>query len=182
LALKIEISLSSVIGREGNSGSAPTLEPRSQSSYLTKRKGFSKPFAAFRKGGVRPALFTVAMDVVIAQKDPSDLAVEIRAAREAANLTQEQLADLARVSIWSIRSWEQSLRERGILDEKGNVKPVVEVEGRLRREAADHAEALGMTPRARAKIGMDLIRAEVAAQGVESDREARARLAAASRT
>ena len=68
------------------------------------------------------------------------------------------------------------LRDRGILDEKGNVKPVVEVEGRLRREAADHASALGMTPASRSKIGMDLIRAEVAAQSVEGDREARARL------
>lgn len=68
------------------------------------------------------------------------------------------------------------LRDHGILDSEGNVKPVVEVEGRLRREAADHAEALGMTPRARAKIGMDLIRAEVAAQGAEVDREARERL------
>jgi hypothetical protein len=70
------------------------------------------------------------------------------------------------------------LRDHGILDSKGNVKPVVEVEGRLRREAADHAEALGMTPRARAKIGMDLIRAEVAAQGASEDREARDRAAA----
>jgi hypothetical protein len=68
------------------------------------------------------------------------------------------------------------IRDRGLLDDAGNVKPVVEVEGRLRREAADHAEALGMTPRARAKIGMNLIRAEVAAQGVEEDREARERL------
>lgn len=68
------------------------------------------------------------------------------------------------------------LRDHGILDAEGNVKPVVEVEGRLRREAADHAEALGMTPRARAKIGMDLIRAEVAAQGASEDREARERL------
>jgi len=70
------------------------------------------------------------------------------------------------------------LRDHGILDGEGNVKPVVEVEGRLRREAADHAEALGMTPRARAKIGMDLIRAEVAAQGASEDHAARERAAA----
>ncbi len=70
------------------------------------------------------------------------------------------------------------LRDHGILGADGDVRPVVEVEGRLRREAADHAEALGMSPRARAKIGMDLIRAEVAAQGVEADHAARERAAA----
>jgi hypothetical protein len=68
------------------------------------------------------------------------------------------------------------LRDRGMIDDAGNVRPAVEVEGRLRREAADHAEALGMSPRARSKIGMDLIRAEVAAQSVGADREARERL------
>lgn len=70
------------------------------------------------------------------------------------------------------------LRDHGILTADGEVRPVVEVEGRLRREAADHAEALGMSPRARAKIGMDLIRAEVAAQGVDADHAARERAAA----
>jgi hypothetical protein len=69
------------------------------------------------------------------------------------------------------------LRDHGILDPKtGDVRSVIEAEGRLRREAADHAEALGMSPRARSKIGMDLIRAEVAAQSVGADREARERL------
>lgn len=38
------------------------------------------------------------------------LADEIRDARQAAGLTQEQLADLAGVSVASVRSWEQGLR------------------------------------------------------------------------
>ena len=41
---------------------------------------------------------------------PDTLADEIRAARQAAGLTQEQLADLAGVSVASVRSWEQGLR------------------------------------------------------------------------
>lgn len=69
------------------------------------------------------------------------------------------------------------LRDHGILTPDGEVRSVVEVEGKLRREAADHAEALGMSPRARAKIGMDLVRAEVAAQSVEGDDAARERAA-----
>jgi DNA-binding transcriptional regulator YiaG len=35
---------------------------------------------------------------------------EIRAARQAAGLTQEQLADLAGVSVFTVRSWEQGTR------------------------------------------------------------------------
>jgi len=35
---------------------------------------------------------------------------------------------------------------------------LVELEGRLRREAADYMDALGMTPRSRAKLGLDLAR------------------------
>ncbi len=41
---------------------------------------------------------------------PDTLADEIRGARQAAGLTQEQLADLAGVSVASVRSWEQGLR------------------------------------------------------------------------
>jgi hypothetical protein len=37
--------------------------------------------------------------------------------------------------------------------------PVLELESRLRREAADYLDALGMTPRSRAKLGLDVLRA-----------------------
>lgn len=50
------------------------------------------------------------------------------------------------------------LCDRGLLDSEGAVRPAVELEGRLRREAADHLDALGMTPRSRAKLGLDVAR------------------------
>lgn len=50
------------------------------------------------------------------------------------------------------------LRDRGLTDEDGAVRPAVELESRLRREAADHADALGMTPRSRARLGLDVAR------------------------
>lgn len=50
------------------------------------------------------------------------------------------------------------LRDRGLEDERGNLRPAVELEGRLRREAADHAAQLGMNPTARARLGLDVAR------------------------
>lgn len=68
------------------------------------------------------------------------------------------------------------LRDRGLLDADGEMRAAVEVEAKLRREAADHAEALGMSPRARAKIGLDMLRAEREVEDSRADRETRERL------
>jgi len=69
------------------------------------------------------------------------------------------------------------LAAHGVLDDKGNVRPAAELEGRLRREAADYLDALGMTPRSRAKLGLDVARAQTfdlaeywAAQDVAAER------------
>lgn len=51
-----------------------------------------------------------------------------------------------------------NVRDHGLLDASGGLRAVVELEGRLRREAADHLDALGMSPRSRAKLGLDLSR------------------------
>jgi hypothetical protein len=50
------------------------------------------------------------------------------------------------------------IRDRGLFDRKGRLRPAVELEARLRREAADHAASLGMTPSSRARLGVDLAR------------------------
>jgi hypothetical protein len=50
------------------------------------------------------------------------------------------------------------LTMHGPLDLKGNVRPAAEYEVKLRREAAGHADALGMSPRSRARLGLDLTR------------------------
>lgn len=51
------------------------------------------------------------------------------------------------------------LAAHGVLDAKGNVLPAAELEGRLRREAADHLDAVGMTPRSRKRLQLDTVRA-----------------------
>jgi hypothetical protein len=52
----------------------------------------------------------------------------------------------------SVSSW---LAGRWATDEG---RPVLELESKLRREAADYLDALGMTPRSRARLGIDVAR------------------------
>ena len=51
------------------------------------------------------------------------------------------------------------LSRHGWADEKGNPRPVLHVEGRLRGQVLELARELGMTPRSRAALGLDLVRA-----------------------
>ncbi len=51
---------------------------------------------------------------------------------------------------------EQYLALHGIVDGDGAIRPAVEVERRLRADVGDSLDALGMTPRARARLGLDL--------------------------
>src|SRR3954447_15005984 len=51
------------------------------------------------------------------------------------------------------------LRDYGVLDQRTReVRPAVHVEAKLRREVADWLDALGMTPRAHAALGLDRTR------------------------
>lgn len=53
------------------------------------------------------------------------------------------------------------IRRRGIEDSSGNLRVTeLDIERRLRLEAADHGAALGMSPRSRAALGLDLARAQ----------------------
>lgn len=51
---------------------------------------------------------------------------------------------------------ETYLTMNGLLDAKGNVRPAAELARRMRREAFDLFDAMGMSPRSRAKLGLDL--------------------------
>lgn len=51
------------------------------------------------------------------------------------------------------------LRDHGILDNRGRLRVrELDIERQLRREAADYAAEMGMTPRSRAALGLDLAR------------------------
>ena len=51
------------------------------------------------------------------------------------------------------------LSRRGWEDNSGKPRPVLDYEGRLRSHVLDLLRELGMTPRARAALGLDLVRA-----------------------
>jgi hypothetical protein len=55
-------------------------------------------------------------------------------------------------------SVSEYLRRRGWETDDGQPRPAVEIEQRLRREAFEYGEALGLSPRSRAKLGLDLQR------------------------
>lgn len=67
---------------------------------------------------------------------------------------------LAAESLCRLDSVADYLARKGIEDDKGELRAtVLEIEGRLRREASDHLDALGMSPRSRARLGVDVARA-----------------------
>jgi hypothetical protein len=55
-----------------------------------------------------------------------------------------------------------NIRDCGVFEQrgrrKGQLRPVVEAEARLRREAAGYLDQLAMTPKARGALGLDLAR------------------------
>lgn len=66
------------------------------------------------------------------------------------------------------------LAEHGLMDRKGNVRPAVDLERHLRKEAATYLDAMGMSPRSRAALGVDLsalpdLARQWAIQGVATD-------------
>lgn len=67
------------------------------------------------------------------------------------------------------------LEQRG--KRKGQVRPAAELEAKLRREAAGYLDALGMTPKSRAALGLDLARTvDLATAMSEPDADRRAEL------
>ena len=63
-------------------------------------------------------------------------------------LLAEALCRLEDVAAW--------VRLHGVLDDSGDVRPAAQREAELRRETLTYLAELGMTPRARARLGLDL--------------------------
>lgn len=86
------------------------------------------------------------------------------------------LVRLAAECLCRLEDVTANVRDFGLFEQrgrrKGQIRPVVELEGRLRREAVGYLEQLGMTPAARAKLGLDLARTRDLAEemsGLEGD-------------
>lgn len=82
--------------------------------------------------------------------------------RQVVELLASALARLEAVEAW--------LSTRPPITEKGTPWPAEDVAGRLRREAADLLDKLGMNPLSRSKLGLDLVRTvDLAKQWAEDD-------------
>lgn len=67
---------------------------------------------------------------------------------------------LAALALCRLDDVSDFLARRGIETGAGELRvTVLEQEGRLRREVADHLDALGCSPRSRARLGVDVARA-----------------------
>lgn len=65
-----------------------------------------------------------------------------------------------------------NIRDHGLFDAKTKaLRPVVELERRLRQEAREHAGELGLTPRSRVALGLDLARGADLATAMAEDAE-----------
>lgn len=77
---------------------------------------------------------------------------------------------LAADCLCRLESVAANVRDFGVFEQrgkrKGQVRPAVDLEARLRREALGYLEQLGMTPSARAKLGLDLARSLDVAQAM----------------
>ena len=58
------------------------------------------------------------------------------------------------------------LAARGWQDDEGKPRPVLDYEAKLRAHALDLCESLGMTPRSRAKLGLDLRKLQTPAEAL----------------
>ena len=94
----------------------------------------------------------------------------------AADAAIVRLAAEALCRLDSIADW---LARRGIEDAKGELRAsALELEGRLRREASDYLAELGMSPRSRARLGLDVQRGfDLAEHWAEQDAADRADVA-----
>jgi hypothetical protein len=69
-----------------------------------------------------------------------------------------QLVELLASALARLQAVQSWLDTRPAVDEKGRPWPAEEAAVRLRREIAGHLDALGMSPRSRARLGLDLQR------------------------
>jgi len=91
--------------------------------------------------------------------------------RALVRLLAQSLCRLEDVTPW--------LDKHGAFDRRGKPRSALRWERLLRKEAAEYLDAMGMTPKARARLGVDLARtADLATAMSEPDPERRKRLMA----
>jgi hypothetical protein len=141
-------------------------DPSKRSRQLANlRRGETRPEPANRRAVKHGAYAAVARDRIDAKvREVFDALAEdapLRAPDGGLPAEDTAMVRLAAEVLCRLDDVTSYLSARGWLDEKGKPRTVVlELEGRLRREAGDFLEAMGMSPRSRAKLGLDLARTQ----------------------
>jgi hypothetical protein len=73
-------------------------------------------------------------------------------------LHDRQIVEVLASALARLQAVEAWLSTRTAVDEQGKPWPAEDTANRLRREVAGYLDALGCTPRARAALGLDLVR------------------------
>jgi hypothetical protein len=135
-------------GGTGNARSLANLKRGGQTTrpdLAVKHGAYARVAAEALDEKTRTIYDALAADAPLRADDgglPSHDAVQVR-------LLADVLCRLDSVGAWLAGRWAS---------DEG--RPVLEVESKLRREAADYLDALGMTPRSRARLGIDVRRAQ----------------------
>jgi len=86
----------------------------------------------------------------------------------------EPTIEQAAIAVGRVRAIDNYLALNGYLDEDGNPRPALEALDKAQRRATDLLDRLGMNPRSRAALGVDLVRAaDLATAMSEPDPERR---------
>jgi len=117
-------------------------------------------------------------------KDPRGLAAaraaidqELEAHSPIASSADMFTRELAARAIARVRQIEEALDERGLWDSEGEIRPAVAALERATKQAAELLDKLGMNPRSRAALGVDLARqTDLATAMSEPDEVKRAEL------
>jgi hypothetical protein len=129
----------------GNLRNAPAPEPGNRRAMTHGGKASARLLPV--KGKSRAIYAMLAEDAPLREND----------GLPAADRTLVELLALCLARLESLAAW---LEAHGWLDPKtGNPRPAVDLERHLRVEARGHAEALGLSPRSRVALGLDLMRA-----------------------
>ena len=141
---------------QGN-GSSPAAPVGNQ--FGTRHGGYGRLAAAHVDAKVRELMTALGDDLPVREADgsvPRADAVVLRLLAEAL-LRLESVTDF--------------LNRRGFEDDQGHIRPAVDVEARLRGQVLDLCQQMGLTPKSRLALGIQLVAGLSAAEALQDHLE-----------
>lgn len=125
----------------------------------------------FRQAHDRHGVYAIDM-AQPATRELADRIIQVLEGQDLLRPADRVTVNLLAVTLRRIQQAEEFLDRNGLVNSKGRVRPVAELLVKLLREAREYAAQLGMTPAARARLGLDTARTfDLAAALAEGARE-----------